>query len=173
MGYQEAYITANGEVFDNLCMYARHIEALLASQGENVEVPSVIELRKSIDIDFSGSELTFLSGHRFLYVLGDRASVCRFAYLLSRISVVPEDKMLCIFTEYMPSEKIFQGFQEFYKYKGNKQSRPDFRNEYAVISAFHDDWSSVSPERKCKQCGNDDCIPFALFCKICGSKLVG
>ena len=105
MGYQESYVTMNGEVDELIPI----IKKLGKSHFEfTMSYPvSIITLQKNIK-----GKLKFSKGDKFIYFTGERSGQRNVTAMFGKLPDELSNNINIIFTEYMPSDRIFdeEGF---------------------------------------------------------------
>jgi len=105
MGYQESYITINGNVEKLISIIKKlgknHFEFTMA------EPVSIITLQKDIK-----GEYKYNKGSKFIYFVGERSGQRNINAMFGILSNELSNNISIIFTEYFPSDRIFteEGF---------------------------------------------------------------
>jgi len=105
MGYQESYVTINGNVDELIIIIQKlgekHFEFTMA------EPVSIITLNKDIK-----GKYNYNKGSKFIYFVGERSGQRNINSMFGKLSDELLNNISIIFTEYMPSDRIFgeEGF---------------------------------------------------------------
>jgi len=105
MGYQESYVTINGNVEELIAIIKllgkKHFEFTMA------EPVSIITLQKDIK-----GEYKYNKGSKFIYFSGEKSGQRNTNAMFGKLPDELSNNISIIFTEYMPSDRIFgeEGF---------------------------------------------------------------
>ena len=100
MGYQESYVTMNGEVDELIPIIKKlgksHFEYVMAYPV------SIITLQKNVK-----GKLKFSKGDKFIYFVGERSGQRNITAMFGKLSDELSNNINIIFTENLPSDRIF------------------------------------------------------------------
>jgi len=105
MGYQESYVTINGNVDELISIIQKlgknHFDYTMA------EPVSIITLNKDIK-----GKYNYNKGSKFIYFVGERSGQRNTNAMFGKLPDELSNSISIIFTEYFPSDKIFgeEGF---------------------------------------------------------------
>jgi len=105
MGYQESYVTMNGEVDELISIIKKlgksHFEYAMAYPV------SIITLQKNVK-----GKLKFKKGDKFIYFVGERSGQRNVTAMFGKLPDELSNNINIMFTEYLPSDRIFdeEGF---------------------------------------------------------------